>query len=143
MRHFPSFLSASIIAVVLLVGGIRTRAQEDTSKPKPAVRQFQPLQGYGDQDANSDQQSAVNLNPDTQPLTGVQIPTIGSPEMRHSYWIPGFQYGNFVRSSAVDQPTISSCNTTSYVLGNLSLLETCNRSQLSVNYSGGCSFSTE
>jgi hypothetical protein len=143
MRHFPSFLSASIIAVVLLVGGIRTRAQEDTSKPKPAVRQFQPLQGYGDQDANSDQQSAVNLNPDTQPLTGVQIPTIGSPEMRHSYWIPGFQYGNFVRSSTLNQVASSDWNTTSYVAGNLSLLEAWSHSQLSVNYSGGGSFSTD
>jgi hypothetical protein len=144
MRHSPRFLSASIIALVLLVGSIRTRAQEDTSKPKPAAREFQPLLvGYGDQDANSDQQSATNLNPDTQPLTGVQTPTIGSPELRHSYWMPGFQYGNFVRSSALNQSTSSGWNSTSYVAGNLSLLEAWNRSQLSVNYSGGGSFSTD
>jgi hypothetical protein len=143
MRHFPRFLSASIIAVVLLVGSFRTRAQEDTSKPKPAGRQYPPLQGYGDQDTNGDQQSAAMLNPDTQPLTGVQIPTIGSPEMRHSYWIPGFQYGNFVRSSALNQLASSDWNTTSYVAGNLSLLEAWSHSQLSVNYSGGGSFSTD
>jgi hypothetical protein len=144
MRHSPRFLSASIIALLLLVGSIRMRAQEDTSKPKSAGRQYPPLiVGYGDQDANGDQQPPSNLNPDTHPLTGVQTPTIGSPELRHSYWMPGFQYGNFARSSILNQPTSSGWNTTSYVAGNLSLLEAWSRSQLSVNYSGGGSFSTD
>jgi len=144
MRHSPRFLAASSIAVVLLVGSIRMMAQEDTSKPKPAARAYLPLiEGSDNQDAISDQRSATNLNPDEHPLTGVQIPTIGLPEMRHSYWVPGFQYGNFVRSSAINQPTVSSWNTTSYVLGNLSLLEAWNHSQLSVNYSGGGSFSSD
>jgi hypothetical protein len=57
--------------------------------------------------------------------------------------MPGFQYGNFVRSGALNQLTSSGWNTTSYVAGNLSLLEAWNRSQLSVNYSGGGSFSTD
>jgi hypothetical protein len=144
MRLSPRFLAASIIAVVLLVGSMRTLAQEDTSRPKLAGRQYPLLiEDYGDQDANGDQQPASNLNPDTRPLTGVQTPTIGSPELRHSYWIPGVQYGNFVRSTALNQPTSSSWNTTSYVAGNLSVLEAWNRSQLSVNYSGGGSFSTD
>jgi hypothetical protein len=144
MRRSPTFLAAPSIAVVLLVGSLGMTAQEDTSKPKPPARVYLPLiEGSDNQDAISDQKLVANLNPDEHPLTGVQIPTIGSPEMRHSYWVPGFQYGNFVRSSSVSQPTTSSWNTTSYVLGNLSLLETWNRSQLSVNYSGGGSFSTD
>jgi hypothetical protein len=144
MRRSPKFLAATIIAVVLLVGSIRTVAQDDTSKPQPAARVYLPLiKGSENQEADSDQKSAANLNPDEHPLTGVQIPTIGSPEMRHSYWVPGFQYGNFVRSSAINQPTSSGWNTASYVLGNLSLLQAWNRSQLSVNYSGGGSFSTD
>lgn len=144
MRNSPRFLSASIIALLLLVGSIRTWAQEDTSKPKPTGRQYPPLiEGYGDQDTNSDRQSATDLNPDTHPLTGVQTPTLGSPESRHSYWVPGFQYGNFVRSNTLNQPKSSGWNSTSYVAGNLSLLEAWNHSQLSVNYSGGSSLSTD
>jgi len=92
---------------------------------------------------DNDKQSPDNLTPDTHPLTGVQTPTLGSPELRHSYWIPGFQYSNLVRSDSTYQSTIRDWNTTSYIVGNLSLLETWNRSQLAVNYSGGGSISTD
>ena len=144
MRHSLRFGAAPIMAMVLLAGSVRTVAQEDTSKPKPAARAYPPLlAGIGDEDPSSEAQSTASLIPDTRPLTGVQIPTLGSQETRHSYWIPGFQYGNLVRSSALYQPTISNWNTTSYVVGNLSLLETWNRSQLAVNYSGGGSISTD
>jgi hypothetical protein len=144
MRLSPRLLAASIVAVGSLVGSVRTIAQEDNSKPKPAAREYPPLiEGFGDQDANSDQQPATNLNPDTHPLTGVQTLTIGSPELRHSYWTPGFQYANFGRSSALNEHTSSGWNSTSFVTGNLSLVEAWNRSQLSVNYSGGGSFSTD
>ncbi|MGB2898759.1 MAG: hypothetical protein WBB89_05795, partial [Candidatus Acidiferrum sp.] len=119
-------------------------AQEDTSKPKPAARAYPPLlAGIGDQDPNSEAQSPTSLIPDARPLTGVQIPTLGSQEIRHSYWVPGFQYGNLVRSSTLGQPMVSDWNTTSYVLGNLSLLEAWNHSQLAVNYSGGGSLSSD
>jgi hypothetical protein len=144
MGHSSRFFVATIIAVTLFYGSVRTVAQEDTSKPKPAAREYPPLlSSAGDQDANSEAQSTSSLTPDTRPLTGVQTPTLGSPEIRHSYWIPGFQYNNFVRSSALNNPTSSDWNTTSYVVGNLSLLEAWNRSQLAVNYSGGGSFSTD
>lgn len=144
MRRSLKFLAAPIIAAALLAGSVRTLAQEDASRPKPAAREYLPLPAaIDDQDPNSEAQSTTSLTPDTRPLTGVQTPTLGSPEIRHSYWIPGFQYGNLVRSSTINQPTLSNWNTTSYVLGNFSLLETWNRSQLAVNYSGGVSFSTD
>jgi len=144
MGHSLKFWAAPIIAMVLLAGSVRTVAQEDTSKPRPAARAYPPiLAGIGDQDPNSEAQSPTSLTPDTRPLTGVQTPTLGSQEIRHSYWIPGFQYGNLVRSSSLNQPTVSDWNSTSYVLGNLSLLEAWNRSQLAVNYSGGGSLSTD
>jgi len=57
--------------------------------------------------------------------------------------MPGFQYSNLVRSDSLYQPTTPNWNTTSYIVGNLSLLETWNRSQLAVNYSGGGSVSTD
>jgi hypothetical protein len=116
-------------------------AQEDSSKPKPAARTYVPIPGLpGDQE---DQQSGNDLTPDTHPLTGIQTATLGSAELRHSYWVPGFQYGNFVRSSTLNQTTSHDWNTTSFVAGNLSLLEEWSRSQLSVNYSGGGSLSTD
>jgi hypothetical protein len=120
-------------------------AQEDASKPKAAAREYPPLidLGNGDQDKNSDQQLIDNLSPDTSQLTGVQTPTLGSPELRHSYWVPGFQYYNLLQSGVLSQATASGWNSTNYVVGNLSLLEAWGRSQLAINYSGGGSFSTD
>ncbi len=144
MSGSSKYLTVPIIAGVLLCGSIRAAAQEDSSKPKPAARVYPPLVGGpGDQDMENDKQSQTNLTPDTRPLTGVQTLTLGSPELRHSYWIPGFQYSNLVRSDSLYQPAIPDWNTTSYIVGNLSLLETWNRSQLAVNYSGGGSVSTD
>src|SRR6266852_6803882 len=77
------------------------------------------------------------------PLTGVQSATLGSPEIRHSYWVPGFQYSNILSSSTLNQTTASGWNSTSYLTGNVSLLEAWSRSQLSLNYSGGGSFSSQ
>jgi len=78
-----------------------------------------------------------------RPLTGIQIPTLGSPEFRHSYWVPGFQYSNIVSSTSLNQTTASGWNSTSYLVGNLSLLEAWSRSQLSMNYSGGALFPSD
>ena len=119
-------------------------AQEDNSKPRPAAREYPPvIQGLGEPDSHGDQGSTSNLNPDTRPLTGVQNPTLGTPGIRHSYWLPGFQYANTVRSSALNQATALDWNTTSLVTGNLSVLETWSRAQLAVNYSGGASISSD
>lgn len=140
-RH--RFLSLLVIGLSLLGGGRSAVAQEDSAKPTPPIRTFPPLiEGRGDQDSADDQTSTNNLTPDTRPLTGLQNATLGSQEIRHSYWIPGFQYTNLVRSSALNQPASSSWNSTNYVVGNLSLLEAWSHSQLGINYSGGSSFST-
>jgi len=108
--------------------------------PKPAGRDYHP---FGDDEDIS--QAPSTLTPDTVPLTGVLVPGVGTQEMRHSYWVPGFQYGNFIRSTGLNQParTGSDWNSTSFVAGNLSLLENWSRSSLTVNYSGGGTFSTD
>jgi len=108
MRHYIPYLAACIITLSLLGGTRPAMAQEDDSKPKPAARTYPPPL-VADQDAASDQASTDTLNPDIQPLTGVQTPTLGTPEIRHSYWVPGFEYGNFVRSNTISQPTTSGC----------------------------------
>src|SRR5438445_414495 len=141
MKRHMRFLLAS---AALFLSASLLSAQEDNSKPRPAAREYPPvIQGLGELDSNGDQGSTINLNPDTRPLTGVQNPTLGTPEIRHSYWLPGFQYANTVRSSARNQATALDWNTTSLVTGNLSVLETWSRAQLAVNYSGGASISSD
>jgi hypothetical protein len=124
------------------LGASSISAQEDDSKPKPAARVYPPVI-EGDQNPSGDQDSAPTLQSDTRPLTGVQNPTLGSPEVRHSYWAPGMQYSNIVRSTALNQTTASGWNSTSYLTGNLSLLEAWSHAQLSLNYSGGGFSSTD
>jgi len=77
------------------------------------------------------------MKPDNQPLSGVLNPTLGTPEVRHSYWVPGIEYSNTVRSNPVSPTSNSAWNTSSFVSGDVSLLEAWSHSQLSVDYSGG------
>jgi hypothetical protein len=117
-------------------------AQDEGGNPKPAARAYPPLMDIGqDQNANGTQNDLDALQPDTNPLTGVQSPTLGSLESRHSYWFPGLQYGGIARSSVLYQQAASDWNSTSYIAGNLSLLRAGSRTQLAINYSGGESFS--
>jgi len=141
--HIRLLVGSASVAALFLSASL-TSAQEDNSRPRPAAREYPPLiEGLGEQDSNGDQGSPTNLNPDTRPLTGVQNSTLGTPGIRHSYWLPGFQYADTVRSSALNQATSLGWNTTSLVTGNLSLLEAWSRAQLAVNYSGGASFSSD
>jgi hypothetical protein len=145
MRRPLRLSAAFIVAALSLAFGSRALAQEpqEESPPKPAGSVAPALGGYNDQDTAEEQQTGTNLTPDTLPLTGAQIPDIGTPEMRHSYWVPGFQYTNLVRSSTLNEPAIGNWNTTSYVLGNMSLLQSWSHAQLALNYSGGGSFSSD
>src|SRR5713101_6428511 len=119
-------------------GWTQLHAQE----PKPPVREFPPLiEGRRDQD--NSQEPPADLRPDDRPLTGVQETSLGTQEMRHSYWVPGFQYANMIRSTSFNNPNVTNWNSTSYLTGNVSLLDTWSHAQLSMNYSGGGSFSTD
>jgi hypothetical protein len=109
------------------------------TQPKPAGRE-NPI--FNEDEANQVQDPNA-LRPDTNALTGVLVPTVGNPEMRHSYFVPGLQYGNFIRSNAFANPNVTDWNTTSYVAGSLSLLQQWSRAQLAVNYTGGGLFSTD
>src|SRR5436853_2617738 len=142
-RHIRLFVGTASVAALFHIGSLISE-QEEKSRPKPAAGEYQPLiEGLVGQDSKDDQGSTTNLNPDAGPLTGVQNPTLGTPGIRHSYWLPGFQYADTVRSSALNQATSLGWNTTSLVTGNLSLLEAWSRAQLAVNYSGGASFSSD
>jgi hypothetical protein len=118
--------------------------QEGGEKPKPAAREFQPLPDVsGDQQDSSVNEESQNLQPDNGPLTGMQIPTLGSTQIRHSYWVPGIQYSNTISSRSADLSANNGWNSTSYVTGNLSLLEQWAHSSFTTNYSGGGYFSTD
>jgi hypothetical protein len=139
-------LAAVISAMTLFLGSSLTRAQdpqppEDVPKPKPAARGVPPV-AYPDQDPSGVQDSTPPLQPDSRPLTGVQNPTLGSPEIGHSYFVPGVQFLDTARSISLNQAAGSDWSSTNYVVGNLSLYRVTSHSELSANYTGGGYFST-
>lgn len=117
--------------------------QQGEEKPKPAAREFPPLLDTEDNQQNDDQPPQQLLQPDSQPLSSVQVPTLGTAETRHSYWVPGIKYSNSVLSNSLSPAANLGWNTTSFVSGDLSLLEAWSHSLLSTNYSGGGFFSTD
>ena len=108
--------------------------------PKPAGKS--PTGLLVNDDSNSNQESAPELQPDMQPLTGVLNPTLGLREVRHSFWIPGVQFSSEASSTALGSNTASGWNSANYVLGSLSVLDSHGHSQFAANYSGGRYFST-
>jgi hypothetical protein len=83
------------------------------------------------------------MQPDNGPLGGIQNPTLGTTEMRHSYWVPGIEYSNTARSNSVNAASKTGWDTTSYLSANASLLAAWSHSVLSANFSGGGFFSTD
>jgi hypothetical protein len=116
--------------------------QEGGEKPKPAAREYPPLLDTGDNQQDVDAGTQV-MRPDNMPLIGVQNPTLGTPEIRHSYWVPGIEYTQDARSNSLNPAANSGWNTTSFVSANVSLSEAWSHSLLSANYSGGGFFSSD
>ena len=129
-----------MVLATVLCGPTLLFSQDPGAPPKQAARTYSPL---GDLSGDPSQIDSQTITPDNRPLTGAQTTTLGSPEMRHSYWIPGFEYGNFIQSSSNVNPAVSAWNSTSYVGGNFSLSEAWRHAQLYLNCSGGGFFSTD
>ena len=145
MSFRTAILSGCLLAFALSFGARNGCAQEEPqepidTQPKPAARTYPiPIIDSGNpQDENSVQDTTNGLQPDMTPLTGVQNATLGSPEIRHSYWVPGFQYA----STGYSQPNSTGWFADNYLIANVSLLKVWSRSQLALNYSGGGFFST-
>ncbi len=132
-----AFLTAACLGALPLLA-----QQDEGEKPKPAARVYLPLPDPGNKQQETDQETQ-KMQPDNGPLSGVQNPTLGTTEMRHSYWVPGIEYSNNARSNSLSAAADTSWNTTSYLSGNVSLLEAWSHSLLSANYSGGGFFSTD
>ena len=123
-------LKIKILAMLAAMSfaGAASYAQEDQSqeKPKPAAKSYGPI-GAEDRDQNQHPDMMV---PDNRALTGIQQLTVGSPSEQHSYWVPGVSYYNFIQSNRQAQGGGGAgWISTSYLAGNLSLLENSGHSQ--------------
>lgn len=116
--------------------------QEGGEKPKPAARVLLPFPDLGGEQQDTDQ-GTQTVQPDIGPVSGIQNPTLGTTELRHSYWVPGIRYSNVARSNSLNFATNTGWSTTSFVSGDLSAVEQWSHSLLSVNYSGGGFSSTD
>src|SRR6266446_5709911 len=143
MKGWRKLARGIVFLTAACLGALPLLAQQDEGeKPKPATRVYLPLPDLGDKQQETDQETQ-KMQPDNGPLSGVQNPTLGTTEMRHSYWVPGIEYSNNARSNSLSAAADTSWNTTSYLSGNVSLLEAWSHSLLSANYSGGGFFSTD
>jgi hypothetical protein len=143
MKRNISSLTLWTLAGALLAGAPVLRAQDQPieAPPKPAAKAHPPLGEEADQNV-SEQQDMVQ--PDNHPLTGLQQTTVGAPLERHSYLIPGISYYNLIQSNGqLQQNGGKGWASTSYLLGNVSLMQNWRRSQLALNYSGGGDFSLD
>lgn len=141
MKSWKKLLSILMVLAGMSLFPLETRAQEqqNDAPPKPAAKVLLPIGAVDDQEPN---QPIEAMEPDDRPLTGFQQLTVGTPPERHSYWIPGVSYTNTIQSNGFAQGGGSGWYSTSYVVGNLSLSQNWGRSQLSLNYSGGGTLST-
>ncbi len=146
MRNFLNTLT--LVLMGLLCVGI-ARAQEpeqpaEPNKPKPAARAMPPI---SEPDTPNDYNGVTDTNarwqPDTTPLTGLQTLTLGNPDLRHSYWVPGFQYGATGQSNALTSNSTQDWYVTNYLGFSLSLQKGWTNSQLVLNYSGGAALTTQ
>jgi len=143
MRELKKFARGAVWTVAICLCATPLMGQQQGGeKPKPAARQYSPALDTSDnqEDTAQDRQT---VQPDDRPLSGVQNPTLGTPEMRHSYWVPGIQYGNTARSRSTNPAANAEWNTTSFLSGDMSLREAWSHSTLSANYSGGGFSSTD
>ena len=143
MKEWKKLVSAIVWATAACLSASPLLAQQEGGQtPKPAARELPPLLDINDTQQDTDQETQT-FQPDNRPVSGIQNPTLGTPEMRHSYWVPGIQYSNTAGSNSSNPAVNTGWNTTSFVSGNVSLLEAWSRSVLSANYSGGGFYSTD
>jgi hypothetical protein len=144
MKLIKIILRSSFLLLSLSLGVQVSRAQDEPQQtpsdqnPKPAAR---GIPGVDDQDEQNPNVDPNALQPDFTPLTGLQNATLGMPEIRHSYWVPGLQYGAYLQSNPYGSNS-TGWYVDNYVAGNFTLLEAWSRSTLTLNYSGGGFFSS-
>jgi hypothetical protein len=120
-----------VLALVFMAKAVTAQEPDTPAEPKPAGRGIPAL----DEGAVQDQPD--KWNPDTMPVTGLQSPTVGNPESRHSYWVPGFQYSGSIQEQPTGGANSGSWYAYNFFGANLSLLQQGSSSRLALNYSAG------
>jgi hypothetical protein len=73
-------------ALVSVANGLEAQEPPDTPvEPKPAGRGIPAIGDPAVQNDDAARDQLDKWNPDTMPVTGLQSPTAGNPESRHSY----------------------------------------------------------
>ena len=122
MKHVKLILTGILVMAWIAQNPMAIRAQDPQADapPKPAAKALPPI---GAEDDQEQEQPIPVMQPDDRPLAGFQDLTVGTPPERHSYWIPGLSYTNFVSSNALGAGGGNGWYSTSFVTGNLSLLQ--------------------
>jgi len=129
------YLKHIVISSLVLTFAVRSNAQQADAPPKQGMY---AMPGLGGNAKDTDQDATAGMNPDTTSLTGAEQSTLGSADLRHSYWVPGFEFQNTMQS-----PLNGANNwvSTSYFVGTASMNVFSSQSQFALNYSGGGSVS--
>lgn len=128
----------ALTVVVVCAWPTQTKAQQQPSDAPPIPAAKEPLPLMSGPNQNDPEGQPSGMEADQSPITGAQQLTLGTPELGHSYWVPGFSY------HSVFQSNVNQTNdwvSASYFLGTSSLNLQTKRSKLGVNYSGGGSVS--
>src|SRR5271154_4201910 len=94
MKLLKWMFGGILLATVFFPGASLLRAQQDEpvpmpqDEPKPAAR-TNPLSGTEDDNPENPNIDPNELQADYTPLTGMQNATLGIPQIRHSFWVPG------------------------------------------------------
>lgn len=130
-------LVALVTVAIIYSAGVWGQEPEPSERPKPAGQSIPSVIDPLAQGDTTTQDSGNDWKPDAGPLTGLQTATLGNPELRHSYWVPGIEYGGTVQNQPTGGPQSSNWFSTNYFGVNLSLVQEWTRSQLTLNYTGG------
>lgn len=130
MRYLKHIVIGSLVLTFAALGN----AQQSDTPPKQGIS---AMPGLGSTAKDPGQDATPSVNPDTTSLTGAETSTLGSADLRHSYWVPGFEFQNSMQSPVKGTNWVS----TSYFVGTASMNAFSSNSQFAFNYSGGGSVS--
>lgn len=118
------------------------QAQSQPTAPVPAYRS--PLAGMADNgDADDPNASPQKLVPDTRPLAGAQILSLGGPALVHSYWQPHVDILSTATSNALSANGGNGWTSSTAIVGGIDMHRISGNSDLTLLYTGGGSFSND
>jgi hypothetical protein len=148
MRKLRTGAWACILMVVVFVPGALAQQPTQSQQPQDQPTQpTQPIQAYHSPLAilggNGSEETPEDLSPDTRPLSGVQDFSLGFPVARRSFWQPYFNFNVTADSNPLGAASSTGWVAYSSILGGIDLHKFSGRSDLTLSYVGGGSFSNE